>query len=58
VIDRWKNIEACNYNGEVELEFYRQDKESRLLERRMNLEITPSDDGRMHLTAREVEELA
>jgi hypothetical protein len=49
VIDRWKRVEACNYNREVELDCNREDKESRLLERQRNLEITPSDDGRMHV---------
>jgi hypothetical protein len=35
----------------------REDEESRLLERLRDLGITPSDDGRMGLTAREAEEL-
>jgi len=57
VIDRWKSIESCNCNREVQLDYNREDEESQLLERRRNLGITPSDDGRMGLTAREVEEL-
>ena len=35
----------------------REDEESRLLQRIRNLGITPNDDGRMGLTAREAEEL-
>jgi hypothetical protein len=36
--DRWKSVEAYNYN---------RDEESRLLDRLRNLSITPSDDGQM-----------
>jgi hypothetical protein len=56
-IDRWKSIEAGNCNKEDELDYNREVEESRLLERRRNLGITPSDDGRMGLTAREAEGL-
>jgi hypothetical protein len=44
-------VEACNCNREDELDCDREDKESRLLDRLRNLDITPSDDGRMGLTA-------
>jgi hypothetical protein len=57
VIDRWKSVEACNYNREVELDYNKEDEESRLLERRRNLGITPSDDRSMGLTTREAKEL-
>jgi hypothetical protein len=57
VIDTWKSIEACNFNREDELDYDREDEESRLLDRLRNLSITPSDDGHMGLTAREAEEL-
>jgi hypothetical protein len=56
-IDRWKRIEACNYNREDELDCDREDKESRLLDRLRNLSITPSDDGHMGLIARDAKEL-
>jgi hypothetical protein len=45
VIDRWKSVEACNCNREVELDYNREDEESQLLERQRNLGITPIDDG-------------
>jgi hypothetical protein len=51
------SVEACNYNREDELDYDREDKESRLLERLRNLSITPSDDGHMGLIAREAKEL-
>jgi hypothetical protein len=57
VTDRWKNIESCNYNREDELDYDRENKESRLLDRLRNLSITPSDDERMGITTRKVEEL-
>jgi hypothetical protein len=57
VIDRWKSVEACNCNREDQLDFDREDEESQLRDRLRNLSITPSDDGRMGLTAREAEEL-
>jgi hypothetical protein len=50
-------VEACNCNREDELNYEREDKESRLLDRLRNLIITTSDDGHMGLTAREAEEL-
>jgi hypothetical protein len=56
-IDKWKSIEACNCNREDELNYDREDEESQLLDRLRNLSITPSDDGHMGLTAKEVEEL-
>jgi hypothetical protein len=56
VIDRWKSIEACNCNREDQLDFDREDEESQLQDRLRNISITPSDDGRMDLTARESEE--
>jgi hypothetical protein len=56
-IGRWKSVEACNCNREDELDYDREDEESRLLDSLRNLDITPSDDGRMGLTAREAEEL-
>jgi hypothetical protein len=56
-IDRWKSVEACNCNREDELDYDREDEESRLVDRLRNLSITPSDDGHMGLTAREAEEL-
>jgi hypothetical protein len=55
-IDRWKSVEACNCNREDELDYDREDEESRLLDRLRNLSITPSDDERMGITAREAEE--
>jgi hypothetical protein len=57
VIDRWKSVEACNCNKEDQLNFDREDEESQLRDRLRNLNITPSDDGRMGLTTREAEEL-
>jgi hypothetical protein len=57
VIDRWKSVEACNCNREDELDYDREDEESRLLDRLRYLNITPSDDERMGITAREAEEL-
>jgi hypothetical protein len=57
VIDRCKSIEASNCNREDQIEFDREDEESQLRYRLRNLIITPSDDGRMGLTAREAEEL-
>jgi hypothetical protein len=57
VIDRWKSVEACNYNKEDEIDCDREDEESQLLDRLRNLSITPSDDGHMGSTAREAEEL-
>jgi hypothetical protein len=56
-IDRCKTVGAWNYNRGNELDCDREDEESRLLERLRNLSITPNDDGRMGLIAREVEEL-
>ena len=56
-IDRWKSLEACNYNREDELDYDREDEESRLLDRLRKLDVIPSDDGCMSLTAREAEEL-
>ena len=55
-INRWKSIEAYNCNREDELDYDREDEESQLRDRLRNLNITPSDDERMGLTAREVEE--
>jgi hypothetical protein len=52
-----KTIGAWNYNRENELDCDREDEEARLLERLRNLDITPSDDGHMGLTAREAKEL-
>ena len=43
VIERWKSVEACNCNKEDELDYDREDEESRLLERLRNLDITLSD---------------
>jgi hypothetical protein len=57
VIDRWKSVKACNCNREDELDYDREDEESRLVDRLRNLSITPNDDGHMGLTAREDEEL-
>jgi hypothetical protein len=57
VIDRWKSVEACNWNIGDELDCDREDQESQLQDRLRNLGITPSDDGRMGGTAREAEEL-
>ena len=57
MIDRWESIEACNYNREDELDYDREDEESRLLDKLRNLNITPSDDERMGITAKEYEEL-
>jgi hypothetical protein len=51
------SIESYNYNREDELDYDREDEESRLLERRWNLGITPSDDGCTDLAPREDEEL-
>ena len=56
-MDRWKSIESCNDNKEDELDYDREDKEFRLVDRVRNLSITPSDDGHMGLIAREDEEL-
>jgi hypothetical protein len=56
-IDRWKSVEAYNCNREDELDYDREDEESRLLERLRNLIITPSDDERMGITAKKAEEL-
>ena len=56
-IDRWKSVEAYNCNREDDLEYDREDKECRLLDKLRNLSITPSDDGHMGLTTREAEEL-
>ena len=56
VIDRWKSVEACNCNKEEKINFDREDEESQLRDRLKNLNITPSDDGLMGLTAREAEE--
>ena len=56
-IEKWKSVEACNCNREDELDYDREDEESRLLDRLRNLSITPSDDGHMGLIAREAEEL-
>ena len=56
-IDRWKSVEACNCNREDELDYDREDEESRLLDRLRNLIITPSDDERIGITTREAEEL-
>jgi hypothetical protein len=56
VIDRWKSIEACNCNREDEIDYDREDEESRLLDRLMNLSITPSDDERMGITTRKDKE--
>jgi hypothetical protein len=56
-IDRWNSFEAYNYNIGYDLEYDREDKESQLIVKLRNLGITPSDDGRMGLTAREAEEL-
>jgi hypothetical protein len=55
VIDRWKRIEACNYNKEVHPTFIEKMK-SLNCDGIRNLSITPGDDGCMGLTAREVEE--
>jgi hypothetical protein len=57
VIDRWKSVEACNCNREDELDYDREDEESRLLDMLRYLSITPSDDERMGITTREAEEL-
>jgi hypothetical protein len=51
------SVEACKCNREDELDFDKEDKESRLLERLRDLSITPNDDGHMGLTAREAGEL-
>jgi hypothetical protein len=40
-----------------ELNYDREDEESRLLDRLRNLNITPSDDEHMGITTREAEEL-
>jgi hypothetical protein len=56
-IDRWKSVEACNCNREDELDYDREDEESRLLDRLRNLSITPNNDERMGITARKAEEL-
>jgi hypothetical protein len=55
-IDKWKSVEACNCNKEDELDYDREDEESRLLDRLRNLSITPNDDERMGITTREAEE--
>ena len=57
VIDIWKSVEAYNCNREDDLEYDREDEESRLLDKLRNLNITPSDDERMGITARKAEEL-
>jgi hypothetical protein len=57
VIERWKSVEACNCNIEDQLDFDGEDEESQLPDRRRNLNITPSDDGRKGLNAGEDEEL-
>jgi hypothetical protein len=54
-IYRWKSIEVCNCNREDEIDYDREDEESRLLDKLRNLSITPSDDGHMGLTAKEAE---
>jgi hypothetical protein len=41
------SVEAYNCNREDELDYDKEDKESRLLERLRNLSIIPSDDGHM-----------
>jgi hypothetical protein len=51
------NVEACHCNREDELDYDREDKESRLVDRLRNHNITPSDDGHMGLIAREAKEL-
>ena len=56
VIDRWKSVEACNCNRGDELDYDREDEESRLLDRLRNLNITPSDDECMGITVRKAEE--
>jgi hypothetical protein len=50
-------LKACNYNREDELDYDREDEESRLVDRLRYLIITPSDDERMGITARKDEEL-
>jgi hypothetical protein len=50
-------FKACDYNREVNLDCAKEDDESHLPERLRNLSVTPSDAGRVGLTAREVEEL-
>ena len=47
VIDNWMSIEACNWNREGELVCHREDEESQLPERLMNLNITYSDVERV-----------
>ena len=51
------NVEACNCNREDEINYVREDEESRLLDKLRNLSITPSDDGHTGLTTREAKEL-
>jgi hypothetical protein len=57
VIDRWRSVEACNYNREDDLNYDREEEESRLLDRLRNLNITPSDDEHMGITGKKNEEL-
>ena len=57
VIDRWKSIVGYNYNREDDLDYDREDEESRLLDRLRNLNIILNDDGHMGWTAKEAEEL-
>jgi hypothetical protein len=57
VTDKWKSVKAYNCNREDQLDFDGEDEESQLPDRRRNLIITPSDDGRIGLIAREAEEL-
>jgi hypothetical protein len=42
-MDRWKTIGAWNYNKGNDLDYDREDEESRLLERLRNLGIRVSD---------------
>jgi hypothetical protein len=56
-IDRWKRIKSCNYNRDDELDYDREEKESRLLERLRNLSIRPNDDENMGITTRKAKEL-
>jgi hypothetical protein len=51
------SVEACNYIREDELDYDREEEESRLFDKLRNLSITPSDDEHMGLTGREAEEL-
>jgi hypothetical protein len=56
-INKWKMVEVCNYNKGNELDCSREDKESQLLDRLRNLNITPNDDEHMGINDREYEEL-